>query len=98
MAEPTRPDPKPVTSEVAGSSPVVPAIPLQRFTNLSKHLAVWHGQAPATGRDTKRHHAPPIRRLNCSSYCSSSSAYLCRAQSQEHPHSLPTLGALRLTL
>jgi hypothetical protein len=31
-------DRRPVTSEVAGSSPVVPAIPFQRFPSLFKYL------------------------------------------------------------
>src|ERR1017187_1347287 len=63
-------DCRPVTSEVAGSSPVVPAIPFQRFPSLFKYLQWYAVIRLATPCDTNRHEMPPILGSNCSSYCS----------------------------
>jgi len=61
---------RPVTSEVAGSSPVVPAIHFQRFPSIFKYLPRYAVRRLATSFDTNRHEMPPILAANCSSYCS----------------------------
>jgi hypothetical protein len=59
-----------VTSEVAGSSPVVPATLFQRFPSLFKYLPRCATIRLATPCDINRQEMPPILRSNCSSYCS----------------------------
>jgi len=61
---------RPVTSEVAGSNPVVPANPFQRFPSIFKCLPQNVAVRLATLSDIDRHEMPPILGSNCSSYCS----------------------------
>jgi hypothetical protein len=61
------PERKSVTSEVAGSSPVVPAIPFQHFPSPFKDWPLYAAVRPATLSAINRHEMPPILGSNCSS-------------------------------